>query len=931
MTQSIAAQLCRAAFWPYLGQDKHMIVKLVRVTPASGIRSSYMFNSEITKVPIEGALTHLFLLPTMAYGRWNKISTNDQRKMHIGVWMPMKDNWDSFDILFDLYTYTGISIPLSMLYYKVSNNGAMHFAVVGDFSRCGFNPEVDDLYIKMYDNIYYRAGLGDLGDFKYYGSFVENMTQVADLVTLQMTLDLDKCFCFRNGYLIDKHDVAKSALGDYVELYKDYSIDYKYVRKISDLPIYNSSEHQSDKYVFALDFTDELKDQQRYIVDDLSFYLYNEDLKKGVYLHPNEKKNINNLTHNIFSISTSYVGDVSEKHGSDFELSKCSILVVCRKDSTEVSAFGTTLALADLYRVAKVSDSVYDSNQVSRLICSNQALAQWRGNGLEQGIMGEYLKSNYGQSDTLSKDLMGYHSLFDVYGPSLQAITPGYYVPGLFAQSYSLQTFDVNGFSTKIGVGKDSYIRPFATAISMSSNIALNSTYFGGTLPSFVKYYPKLALAQINSSFTLQDNLASSLLVDSPKLDNDCGLYDTHLSGLDVVLKPAVDYRFYYKGVNDLYYSYAVSGVHYDRVGDTLKWKTNSAVLNTCIRSSEDGYAVHSQLTLSKSGVYKGINRKLVLKYTPAVLNGHVGVGSIDIGGGYIQRHEDVLWGYIHLYINGKRMIENIDYCVDRVAGHLVVYSSAVMLDENTDKVIDYSIYCFGHPQADMNRVKALEFGVIYNNLLSNNSKYESYRYRNCSMIVNGATLSMDNATHKLADEFNSIAPLSTANSLFYLIEDNYYDVGHMYQSHVGFSSSEQMLKERDFRIQSATCINAYKSSVPTPTNDIAINRTVLVSAFLNSFIMDVIYGVYDISGLSSIDVQYHRQNVKTLYQGIFDIDPVARIGSDLYSVSQHIDLYPTYCNYSVGISLEKYNFISKVIKSFIPSLELNRFFDINS
>lgn len=928
MVQSIATKLARAAFWPYKGQDKQLIVKLKRITPKNGVSGDYNFNSELVKAPISGKITHYYLLPTTNFDRWSTIEVNNQRKKHLGIWMSLKDNWNKFNILFDIYTYTGISVPISMVYYRVSNNGVMHLALVEDFSTIKIDPIVDDLYLKMYDNIYYRSGYGNIGNLNFYGKKVVTLSDAADIVNIQTPLNLDKCLCFKSGKLIDKHDVAKTSIGDHLEIYEDESIYYKSMSKISDMPYYRSSTDNCNKFVFVLNNNGIINTQERCWVDDTSFYLYNEVEKIGIYLHTNIRKNIMNLTHNVFAIASDYLNDVSEKNGELFNLNNCSILAICRKDNSEEKIFSTTLCLNDLYHTAFTNNDL-DPNSIAQLICSNATVQEWRGDSLETGILNQFFNSNYGNSDLLSKDLIGYHSLFDIYGNSLQAVTVGYKVPDLFSEDFVLQTFDANGLATDIGNLKKSKIRPFATTAGSNGSIIFDNNYFA-QLPEYVKYYPSMQQGFVNVNMT--DSLAGMQLVDHPKLDKDFGLYDTHRTSANVTLNKHREYRFYYKGTLEKYYQPAILGTHYTVSNNILTWLTNSNTLNTCIRSSEDGYCFHGTVNQINSGTYKKKVKRVVIKYSPDVLNGHLSVGSISVGNNYVRRHEDVLWGYIHVYVNGKRLIENIDYVISRQDGEIIIHSGVSLLNDTSNQTFKYSVYCFGHPSEQGTRNKALEFGVVYKSMISNNSKYESYKNRNCSMVVNGSTLTLDQGVYKLASENQTSQNLHSFNNSFYLIEDNYYDVAHMYQSHNDFSTTEQMKKENDFRVITATAINAVKVSQQPSGVDTAITRTVLVSAFINSIIMDVLYDNYPVPEYSSsLDVNYHRTQLVNLYNDLYVVDPVYRWNNDLKLFTQHIDLFPTYCNYELSMNLNKFRFIKEIVNAFAPQIDINRFINITN
>jgi hypothetical protein len=929
MVQSIATKIARAAFWPYKGQDKQLIVKLKRITPKNGVTGDYMFNSELVKAPIASKVTHYYLLPTTNFDRWSTIEVNNQRKKHLGIWMSLKDNWNSFNILFDIYTYTGISVPISMVYYRVSNNGVMHLALVEDFTTIKIDPVVDDLYLKMYDNIYYRSGYGNIGNLNFYGKKVSTLADAADIVNIQNTLDLDKCLCFRSGKLIDRHDVAKTAIGDHLEIYEDESIYYKSISKISDMPYYHSTTHNCNKFVFVINNNGVVNTQERCWVDDTSFYLYNEVEKVGIYLHTNIMKNIMNLTHNVFSIASDYLNDVSEKNGELFNLSNCSIIAICRKDNSDEKVFSTTLCLNDLYYTA-FSNNGLDPKSIAQLICSPSTIAQWRGNNLETGVLNQFFNSNYGNSDIISKDLVGYHSLFDVYGNSLQPVSNGYKVPDIFSEDFVIQTFDSNGLATDLGNLKKSKVRPFSIAAGSNGSVVFDSNYFN-VMPQYVKYYPSMQQAEL-INVTMQDILPGMQLVSYPRLNNDTGIYDSHRTSSIVTLNKYREYKFYYKGTLEKYYRPAELGTHYTINGNVLTWLTNSNTINTCIRSSEDGYCFHGVVNLLNSGNYKKRTTRVVIKYSPEVLNGHISVGSVSVPNNYVRRHEDVLWGYIHVYVNGRRLIENIDYVISRENGEIIIHSSVALLNNTTDQTFKYSVYCFGHPNAEGGRNKALEFGVVYKSMISNNSKYESYKNRNCSMVVNGSTVNIDQGVYKLANENQTSQALHSFNSSFYLIEDNYYDVAHMYQSYSDFNTSEQMKKELDFRVVAATAINAVKVSQDPTGSDTSINRTVLVSAFLNAIILDVLYDNYAVPDYSSsLDVNHHRTQLVNLYNDLYVVDPVYRWNNDLKLFTQHIDLFPTYCNYELSMNMSKFRFIKEIVNAFAPQIDINRFINITN
>jgi len=309
------AQLLRHAIanvWCNPAQDRQFVYKLAQLTPRYGTRDHLRLYYEHLRMPTPKIKYHVYQIGH-ALPKALGLPLKTQQ------WLRLSELANTELLHTELYVESGIQFPRFSSYIRLTKNRNVIVAVP-------INPRVHDLedhtlYLRVYSNAFFNSPRSEgRRHLKVGGAVVETQD---DLIALQRELRLTMdalggwAYHFVNGRLVQSISLTTAAVGDVVEYVIDGSIKRRVVFKINSLKSFHSTLDAAKKYI--LHYTDPSVQQIEYL-DDVDVFLvkpYIQDRYMGVTYHRNEIDWLRMLTHKDYSIPSHRLDEFVNIHPID--------------------------------------------------------------------------------------------------------------------------------------------------------------------------------------------------------------------------------------------------------------------------------------------------------------------------------------------------------------------------------------------------------------------------------------------------------------------------------------------------------------------------------------------------------------------------------------------------------------------------------------
>lgn len=856
--------------WCNPDQDNQHRVAPFRISPPNGVMNFANVMMRNMSLPTSGEVYHLFQignLDPVLLGLFQiKPLWSTER------WISIADGMTNETMIAEIYSDNGIMIPRYQVFYCFNSDNDLILAVKENPS-ISFNYKRDKIYLRVYSNAYFNS-VRDSQRVKgtyCFGVRISNRDHMLEVQSRYETYasKVGSCFCYVNGYLVNKLDAISMSIGDFVEFVYDSSVKRIVNFKVKDLPVFNSDLDNKRKYLLhypkslgenTIDFTDDI---DVYVLDRLANGRF-----KGVYYHKNTVDALRMVTHRDYSISLQYFAHFAtqlQALAGDriIDSQELEIQLVIRESGYKRPLIFETSRIHELYKLS-------DSEILTAMVNPISALNVWSASNLEKSAYVRLMGADATEiNQQFVEDAYGYNSLSRVLGASpLQMTTSSglkqVYLPQ--ATHYNSTVYEFNDKGLLLGVHQH-----------VAGNVYTASNPDCQMIEAFV------GLGNTTPVVRFGD-------VDTP-----------------IPIEESFDYRVYRcsklaNGIDDKWVD--VTGTDkYQVINNRIVWKRTDYNAYVMVRTNQRFLAYDLKM--------KSIGGSL--QFTLSEFE--------DRGDGLKNHTLPVPMGELTIFLNKYALIENVDYIVKFPKVTIInkEYLNAPRASADQDIHVRFTGFC------DSNLKHRLpdERGWIVQGLLSKNHHYDVRDDRNLEFIVGGAVV--DRSKLVFAENSSGLGITNPRNGLPYQVRDLIVPMRpYISEDTYGFREKARAIDKS---------VGDYLSTrIPEPelSKLSAIRkRYEVVSPFIARIIYDLEVGLLPTTTIAANLTDNQIIEICKPYESFLEFDlinPDFQVDSDFVIIHPHND-------YNVKeMNLFQYRFLLRVVKLYANGLvDLSPFINLKS
>ena len=850
--------------WCNPEQDGQHIIKPQRITPVVGVMNTFRLMLRTVSTPTKGDTYHVFQIGQLHPLALNFFQTQPDWAME--QWVKFSDNCTSQKMIVDIYTDRGICIPRHEVHYLFTRDRDLVVAVKANAS-IPIDYTSDALYIRVYSNAYFDSMRGNINE---EGVTITGgkLTSVDDILSWQALESSyaskpGKSYGYVNGFLVSELSPVTASVGDTVELVYDSSIIRTVTMSVSSLPVFNSELDKLRKYLIHYPDT---KDGIIEYMDDNDFFIVRDlpgGKQRGVYFHKNQVSNVRMVTHRDYSLgvaafksmATALVSDVSDT-GVDYRALK--VVFHIRKSGYQRPLVFDNNRIFEMYKLA--------DTDISRAMSGVDAqIPYWTASALENSAYCQIMRS---EASELTRAMVqagyGYNGLSKILGDTPSKTT-------LYS---SVQQADVPyGLQDNCtGYEYDSQGRLLGTTI-----------HTGGS--NYNAVYTDTRLVE---------------LISGQGSANPGAVFGTD----NLPIPSYNNYRVYLcHQTND-----GIDGNWKDITGSNLYTVVNGKLVwsnldyNQFLMVRDDGHFLSVDLDVVAS--------KGVLKFKLTELD--------DRGEGVKQYPMPVPMGELDIFVNGRSLIENLDYVVDFPM--VYIRNKKYLTITSSQKVhVRFTGFC----KSDLTRESTRDFGFIQHGVLSNNNRFDLRDDKVLRIVVDGRV--RDRSDVVFSELHSGISVVNATNGLPYQINDIVVPLKNLVDENTYSLRAKSQVIDK--------VVSDYMTQkLPQPPRDAPsaiVARYELYSPFISSVIWALINEEIDPEILKTPLLDVKILELCKPYEEWLKYDPTQAVSA----VDNNYVLIHPHPNYNtIEIDLFKYRFLKRVVGLYCNGLvELSPFLTLKS
>lgn len=767
---------------------------------------------------------------------------------YIEKWVCLKDIANHKKLLANIYTDLGIELLREDCFYLWTNEKALLLAIKDN--RKIVNLYSEEIYLRVYTNAYYKRS--DINTdarllIEFYSPITVNDILIAQNRFIYLSSLEGHTYVIVNGLYNEKLDLFTVKPGDRLEIVHDASVKEILDFKLADLKTFMSTRDKSSKYLIHPN-----KDGENLIdyMDDIDVYLISSITNRnfGIYIHKNNEQTFRMLTHRDYSLK------VANVRNALLTLKLRSQNTIINEENTYVrlivrnAGYNRPLVYEHtrIHELYKLPDDLIENIMLD----SNNHLNEWRAANLENSNYVSLMNSDSRNIDkTVVSLAYGYNGVTKVAANSIIRVNfsegvIGVNTPYLYTNESIVYEYDESG--NFLGL----------------NNHRLGSTYFC-----------------INSEAVYVEFLKGKAGIN----------LETSFGVGSFTIRENVDYRVY-----------MTEEYPYNQV--TYNWRD---VTNT------DWYTVESNQITGKPGYYYSVRYEdRVLAYT-FTDDGNKDVIEFDITeqgfwvNNYGIRPLMIPMGDLVVILNGKSLIEGIDYFVDFPTVRIV--SKEYLLDTNRIHV-RFSGFC----SKDLKWNKSEDVGFVYHGKLSANNVFDIRDDRVLRTVVSGNLIPTDLLSY--AEDGLTTDILNLSNGLPYEIRATYIPITNL----TNLDSEELKIASRLMDKKISDYLSYIYPQLVKEEPSAAVNRYVLYSPFISRIIHDLVAGLLTLDTLSTNYQDTEIINLLKNYEVLLKTDPILDENRpDL----DYVTIHPSVKNNVIELDLFSYRFLIRVVNIYAKDL----------
>lgn len=835
--------------WCSPEQDNQIILAAQRITKKGGAFVSFPIMMRQTDLPRSDRYYHVYkigqAIPTLL-GLLSEEPDWVTRK-----WVKFSDAVNTLPLFCDIYTDSGVHIPLYQSYYMFTEDRALIFCVETN-SMLPVDFDTDRAYLRAYTNAYYDSAEADslAGDTRTVGL---TATSTANISAMTATVNAWKTeggavYCYVNGQLKDKIDASTTKIGDLIEVTHDLSVKRVVDLQVKELFSFDSELDGCFKYLLHYpETTDELID----FIDDIDVYIIDktDSHYTGRYIHKNQAKTFRMVTHRDYSLSV----DVFQNIATDLmtfltdnalDLRDFYIRLYIRHSGFSRPLVFDNNRLFELYKLP-------DEKVRQALVGLDATVSFLSAVALEQSAFITLLKAPYRDIDiAMIQDAFGYNAIAKYLGDSpIRGISHGEYKmftlpPGLIKNS---TVFEYDAAGLLIGYYYNSYGQGY---ISRNKTCEMIEVISGkGSETQSVSYGTNNLYIPPNYSYRVYKTYLNEEGFPSDNWED--------VTGTD----------------------------QYSVANNNLSWLSPETDFMVMVRSDETFLCYDLEIATIAGTIYFDLS---------------------EISGG-LYRSLPVPMGDLDIWLNGHSCIHKLDVFMDFPRVYIVNKDYLVQPAGTETQKITVRFTGFAEGTGRDLRPRAVEdFGFIVHGVMSNNSRFNIRDDKVLRITVKGALKHRDEVI--FSEEHEGVSVINAANGLPYQVKEVIIPLKEM------TSDETYALRERSLLIDKAVS-DYMTIKLPQPERNAVsamYNRHRLTSPFFSHLINDLASGQFD---KTLIQKELSDNDVLAIcepYEHLMKFDPIAEVnGVD----QRFVVVHPHQLETTIELDHYSYIFIKRVIK----------------
>lgn len=840
--------------WCSPNQDLQVILRPKRITKPEGVHTSVTCMWGTLPLPTNDTY-HVYQIgqihPTL-------LGLFPRRK----VWMTLSEMMGAENLIADLYVQNGKMLPRFESWVMYTEDRVVLLAVKAQ-SRVA-NLKTEPVYLRLYSNNYFSSDRADPTlNFIECGGIRMNTVEQGLLFQRRIHDSRRRPIGITNVYVdgVFVHDFIPQnlPLGASLEYVYDSTVKAVLDFPISQLETFDSLRDLKGKYLLTYDGPQvggEIIDYR----DDVDVYLIKTGVQNtkpvwdGVLFHKNQNDAFRNVTHRDYSIAVPYIAGYTGARPGWTDIQQLTVRLHLRHSGWSRPLIDEHHRIKELYRLP------FNLRKMA-MVGIDSTVDVWKAASLENSDYVKLMDSYSSQvSHAMVQSAYGYNALGRVLAES------------------PLQVEFVHG----------------RRQVTLPPALQVNSTMY-----EYDATGKLLGYFQHTAGVEYSPQLAETTLVEGV-----VGLgkfkIGTEFQYAQTVMEPGVSYRFYAAPIRNGEVAYDewadVTGntaFYVVADGNRASWVVNSADYAWAVKNDKDFLAYDINLAPTNG----------LLKFT------------IDGLATYPNPPQGVCWippGKIELWLNGRALIENLDYFAKGL--QFVITNKKYLVEGTTQKV---TVRATGFCKSDMTREAPNEAGFVRYGQLSRNNRFNTRDDKVMRFVVDGRTFHRDSVL--FTEDDGTLTMANVANGVPYLLDDVYIPMRET-------ASGETTDTLRGAALVVDQAVEDYltvKLPEPPKTNpDAILDKYPIYSPFASTVMHDLINGVISMDQFKG---QYSEQDVRdhlAAYTYILEFDPSFKTIDH-----EHVAIHPHNLNVETVLDIYQYNFLNRAIKTFLnDKVDITRF-----
>lgn len=372
-------------------------------------------------------------------------------------WFKLDTTCNEMQVVLQVYSSAGITIPLHRVWYRRNRDGNILFAVP-ILTKIPVNLFEESIYFKFYTPAYFLTDESALIDDEIFvkGKTITDLNSIVSFqndALVYQNKPVGQALFYVNGFRVPQVWPGNATTGDIVEMMYDGTIREDFIVPISALKHFESDLDSVRKYLVL---NPNIQNSIDYL-DDLEFYIYTPDLKKAAYYHKNTPSSVRQITHQDYSIKVDAVVAIAQTLGLD-NPEEAYLKVTIRKSGYVRDLVTNANRTHELFKLPL-------EQREAAMIGIDSAVSVWQANNLEKSA---YTQAIAYDNAIIPKDLseraLGYNAISVIIGqsplrPMYQSGIKSIHLPYGLVDRATVYEYDINGSYLRHhvhhGIGED--------------------------------------------------------------------------------------------------------------------------------------------------------------------------------------------------------------------------------------------------------------------------------------------------------------------------------------------------------------------------------------------------------------------------------------------------------------------------------------------